>query len=74
MELRGLRVTTLTRSILDAAKSIGDLSQIEIAIYEGIVKGLLAPQELHARRHEAGSSWWSIESGLKKYGRHASGM
>jgi predicted transcriptional regulator of viral defense system len=63
----GLRVTTLTRSILDAAKTIGDPSQIEIAIYEGIIKGLLRPEELLARRAEAGRAWWPIESGLRRY-------
>jgi hypothetical protein len=68
-EVRGLRVTTLVRSILDAAKTIGDPSQIEIAIYEGITKGLLHSEELYARRNEAGHAWSPIESGLKKYAR-----
>jgi predicted transcriptional regulator of viral defense system len=71
-DVRGLRVTTLTRSILDAAKTIRDPSQIEIAIYEGITKGLLRPEELFARRVEAGRAWWPIESGLRKYARLAS--
>lgn len=66
--VQGMKVTSLVRTILDAAKTV-DPYQIEIAVQEGAARGFLDVGNLRERMQSAGKAQWVIQSALQAYGR-----